>query len=226
MDSYSVYVHTNKVNNKKYFGITKQSPENRWGSNGRNYQKSCPHFWNAIEKYGWDNFDHDVLAAGLSKKQACNMEIYLISEYKTQDRRFGYNIMEGGSAPSIPEEVRKKMSVAMRGNTNGTGHPCSEEKKKKISEAQKGRKFSEERKRHLSEAKKGKSHAPCSEETRKKISDAHEKCPVYCEETDTVYPSIQGCARALGLKATLVCKCCKGKTKSTGGYHLHYYKNV
>ena len=54
----------------------------------------------------------------------------------------------------------------MRGNQNGLGHPCSEEKKKKISEAQKGRKFTEEHKQKLSEAAK-KRLVPCSEEMKK-----------------------------------------------------------
>lgn len=224
MESYYVYKHTNKKNGKIYIGITKQKPENRWGNNGINYSNKCPYFWNAIEKYGWDNFFHEVVASGLTKEEACELEIRLIAENKTQDRNFGYNILEGGTAPSIPEEVRQKMSVSMMGNKNGLGHPCSEEKKKKISDAQKGRKFSEEHKRNISLAKSGKSHAPPSMEARKKISDSHEKNPVYCEETDTVYSSIHECARQLELQATLVCKCCKGKAKTTGGYHLHYYK--
>ena len=96
------------------------------------YSNKCPYFWNAIEKYGWDNFSHEVVASGLTKEEACELEIRLVAENKTQDRNFGYNILEGGTAPSIPEEVRQKMSVSMMGNKSGLGHPCSEEKKKKI----------------------------------------------------------------------------------------------
>ena len=108
MEQYSVYMHVNKVNDKKYIGITKQTPEARWGTNGRNYQNRCPHFWSSIQKYGWNNFEHIVVASGLSKEDACNMEIDLIAKYRTQDKNFGYNILEGGTAPSLPEEVRKK----------------------------------------------------------------------------------------------------------------------
>lgn len=223
IDCYNVYTHINTINGKRYIGLTKQKPENRWGRNGINYRNKCPHFWNAIQKYGWDSFEHKVLATNLSREEACQLEERLIAEYKTQDRKYGYNTLSGGTAPKLPAEVRQKMSVAMMGNKNGLGHPCSEEKKKKISQANKGKKFSEERKANISKAKAGKSHKSPTEETRKKISDAHQKLPVYCEETRIVYSSIQECARQLALYPTNVCKCCKGKIKSTGGYHLNYY---
>lgn len=47
--------------------------------------------------------------------------------------------------------------------------PCSEEHKRRISEALKGKPKSEEHKRHLSEVRKGK---PCSEESKKKRSES------------------------------------------------------
>ena len=225
MNNYTVYRHINKINNKQYIGITKQNPpSNRWGSNGSNYKEN-PHFWAAIQKYGWDNFEHELLYTNLSQEDACNKEIELIKKYKTQDCKYGYNVFEGGNCPEIPEEVRKKMSKAMQGNKNGLGKVCSEEKKKKISLAQKGRSFTEEHKKAISKAKKGKTHKTLSAESRKKIADAHDKTPVYCLETNTVYESIQECARQLQLWATLVCKVCKGKLKSTGGYHISYYND-
>ena len=47
---YTVYQHKNKINGKRYFGITSRKPEERWGCNGRNY-KSSPHFYSAIQKF-------------------------------------------------------------------------------------------------------------------------------------------------------------------------------
>ncbi len=223
---YCVYIHINRYNHKVYVGITGQLPESRWGRNGINYKKSSPRFWSAIVHYGWDAFDHIIIKEGLTRKDACALEIALIDYYCSQDTRYGYNIMSGGDAPEMPQSVRDKLSVALKNNQNGKGHPCSEDKKNRISASQKGRRFTDEHKRKLSEAKRGKSHAPPSEETRKKISDAHKKRPVYCVETETVYLSIQEAARQTGLLATSICACCKGKHKSIGGFHFQYYNNA
>jgi group I intron endonuclease len=224
--NYIVYIHRNKINDKKYIGITKRTTIERWGSNGQRYKRSNPYFYNAIEKYGWENFEHIIYAEGLSKNDACNIEIKLIKEYKTQEKEFGYNIESGGTSAHMSDETKQKISKALKGNKNGQGIKCSEEKKKKISEAQKGRKLTEEHKLKLSLAKKGKSHKSPSIETRNKISKSHKKCPVFCEETNTIYESIQDCARKLNIPATCVCRCCKNKSKSVYGYHLSYYINV
>lgn len=91
---YCVYVHTNKTNGKKYVGITSQKPEERW-NNGKNYQYN-EYFTRAIKKYGWGNFDHEIIMEKLSKKDACSLEIALISQWETTDRNKGYNICHGG----------------------------------------------------------------------------------------------------------------------------------
>lgn len=222
---YTVYQHKNKINGKMYFGITSRTPSERWGKNGSSY-KTTPHFYSAIQKYGWDNFEHNILYQNLTKEEACEIEKSLIKKYKTQNRKFGYNILEGGQAAELPIEVREKMSKAMMGNKNGLGHPCSEEKKKKISDSQKGRKFSEKHKRKLSEAAKQR-HVPCSQDKRKKLSQNYPKQKqVYCVETDTIYRSVQECARQLHLYATNVSKVCRGIHQTTGGYHLKYYDDM
>ena len=166
---YIVYQHKNKINGKVYIGITSQKPEQRWGSQGCNY-KSSPHFYSAIQKYSWDNFEHNILFTELTKEQACLKEQELIKEYNSMNREFGYNSTSGGDIFTMNEETKQKISQAMMGNQNNLGHPCSEEKKKKISNAQKGREFTEEHKQKLSEAAKNR-HVPCSEEKKKKISE-------------------------------------------------------
>lgn len=92
---WSVYVHTNKINGKKYVGITSaKKPYLRWGC-GHHYI-GCRHFYFAIQKYGWNNFDHKIVVSGISKKLAEAIERGMIAHYKTTDNRFGYNIQSGG----------------------------------------------------------------------------------------------------------------------------------
>lgn len=90
-----VYCHTHKETGKKYFGITSKSAKERWGKNGYGYQSS-PYFYNAIQKYGWDSFYHIVLHEGISERCAKEYEIKYISEYKTNNKKYGFNSTAGG----------------------------------------------------------------------------------------------------------------------------------
>lgn len=92
--TYCVYVHINKVNGKRYYGITCQLPQERW-KRGSSY-KGQPKFYNAIVKYGWDNFEHNVVQSGLSKIEAAELEVALIAEFRTTENAYGYNVSIGG----------------------------------------------------------------------------------------------------------------------------------
>ena len=91
---FTVYMHVNKTNNKKYIGITSQKPEDRWGPDGCHY--SSQYFARAIQKYGWDGFDHLILCEDLDEDEAKELEIILIEEHNTFDANFGYNCTRGG----------------------------------------------------------------------------------------------------------------------------------
>ena len=93
MSTYSVYIHTNKVNGKRYIGVTEKDPKERW-ANGKGY-KNNPYFTAAIKKYGWENFDHFILEVG-SRELMFQLEQQYIAYYKTTDKRYGYNISTGG----------------------------------------------------------------------------------------------------------------------------------
>lgn len=91
-------------NGKRYIGITSKVPKNRW-ENGNGYTKEKqPVMYNAIQKYGWDNIEHNVLFKGLSMEEACEKEKELISLYKTNCVRYGddygYNMTDGGEGKS------------------------------------------------------------------------------------------------------------------------------
>lgn len=154
MDNYKVYRHTTP-SNKVYIGITSQTVERRWRANGEGY-KGSPVFYNAIKKYGWNNIEHEVLFDGLTYDEAEAMEIALISQYRSCERSYGYNMESGGVS----------------------GKKLSEETKKKISEAQKNRDFSAMRKGYEKwyaanggNWNKGKKCKPHTEEWKRKMSE-------------------------------------------------------
>lgn len=107
-NNFTVYMHI-APNGKKYIGITQQVPEKRWGK-GRYYLKNN-HFTNAIQKYGWENFEHNILFEHLTKKEAEQKEIELIFFYKTNHPKFGYNIANGGNSVGMhSKETKEKIS--------------------------------------------------------------------------------------------------------------------
>lgn len=110
---YKVYKHTNLQNGKIYIGITRQDPERRW-QNGHGYNGT--YFGNAIAKYGWDNFSHEILFTGLTKEDACDIERMLIAKHHSNDNTKGYNICDGGQTgenlkPNYGIENNRAVSV-------------------------------------------------------------------------------------------------------------------
>lgn len=94
MNDFVVYMHENRINGKKYIGITSDIPEKRW-ANGKGYYRN-KHFSDAINRYGWDSFDHRILYTNLTKEDACRIEQEMIAKYGTQDKTKGYNLTSGG----------------------------------------------------------------------------------------------------------------------------------
>lgn len=90
---YSVYIHI-FPNNKVYIGITSQNVDDRWkGGHGYDSQALMK---KAINKYGWDNIIHEVIKSNLSFDEACEMEKHYIKQYKSTNRKYGYNVTSGG----------------------------------------------------------------------------------------------------------------------------------
>ena len=136
---WTVYIHTNKENGKVYIGITGQPVERRWRSDGSGYKK-CLLFYRAIQKYGWDSFEHKILHEVKTKEEAEALEKKLIKEYKSNNVEFGYNIANGGSVHHISEQTKKKISQTLKENYVKENHPnygnkYSDEMKKKLSQS-------------------------------------------------------------------------------------------
>lgn len=132
MDNYTLYKHTTP-SGKVYIGITTKSVEERW-LNGRGYRRN-EHFWNAIQKYGWNEIKHEILAIGLSKEEATEAEKMYIALYRSHDIKHGYNLTLGGETGIVhTAESRRKLSESRKGQRYNIGVPFTEERKRHLSE--------------------------------------------------------------------------------------------
>lgn len=203
-----VYIHTNKTNGKRYVGITSQRPEDRW-LGGHGYDRRLK-FGRAIEKYGWDGFNHEVIYEGLSEDEAKNIERALISEYLTQDDLYGYNMTSGGDGVcgfTHTDSAKQKMSM----RKSGANHPnynkhLDVKTRSKIATGLAGNQNAV--------------GAIRSEETRQRMSAAKMK-PV-CMYVDGVltglFESATDAQEATGINRKNISSCCLGHRKSAGGY--------
>ena len=106
--TFYVYKHVNKINGKIYVGIT-SNIKDRWSRNGKRYS-SCAYFFKAIQKYGWNGFEHIVLESNLTEAEALKRESYWIQFYHSNDKNYGYNLTSGGEYFEFSEETKEKMS--------------------------------------------------------------------------------------------------------------------
>lgn len=245
---YTIYKHTTP-NNKVYIGLTSLDAENRW-RNGKGYKTQI--FFRAVKKYGWDNITHEILFTNLTKEEAEEKEILLIKLYKSNDKRFGYNIANGGNyAGKHSEETKKKIGLAHKGKI------VSEESRRKMRENHAdfrgakspnyGVKFSEERRRQMSESRKGKQagvnnpmYGRHHSEDVRAIQSEHRKGKCIGKNNHKArgiekytlsgellqkYDCILDAAREMNIKRGGDCHiaaCAKGKLKSAYGYIWKY----
>lgn len=187
---YIVYCYTNKITGKRYIGLTSLGLDVRAGDNGTRY-RNCPYFYNAIQKYGWNNFERVVLADNLSHDEACRLEQYYIKEYNTVAPN-GYNLTCGGdSGFHHTEDTKRKISAHNKGNKSRTGYRNSEINNQRASERMKGNQYGKKHGRPVLQYSL----------TGKFIAE---------------FPSAADAIRATGI--TSVKKAVRGEYKTAGGY--------
>ena len=166
---WTVYCHTTP-SGKRYIGITSKKPEKRW-HNGRGYKEGSA-FRSAIDKYGWNDIQHNIVSTDLTEKEAKWLENYLICYYWTfvgfKDSK-GYNMTLGGegSLGHVPtEESRRKNSEAHKGQISGMkGKHHTKETKEKMSESSKG----------ITVWNKGKTGVQVAWNKEKQLSEEHKR---------------------------------------------------
>ena len=232
-------MHVNKINGKKYIGITKKdNVEHRW-SNGKGYKGQV--FYNAIRKYGWDNFEHRILMHGLTLEQACRWECKLIEHYNTMDSQYGYNRTTGGRYTKYSEETRDKIRNSKLGNKNpmygktpwnkGMHGMYPEETLKKMGSPKEkhpnwGKHLSKETKQKISDAQKGDKgfwwgYRKTDEEKAKVSGANHPKSKkVLCIETQQIFGSTREANKFYN--TTHVAECCRGERKTAAKLHWKF----
>lgn len=219
-----IYIHRNKINNKAYIGITNKKPEYRWGKNGSGY-KNNKHFYRAIEKYGWDNFEHIIWANELSQIDALHIESLLISLYCTANQEYGYNISINGSFGHTgikhSEETKAKIGQKSKERLKDLkNHPTynkkhSEETKQKQREAALNRRHSNETKKKLSQNKINK--------RRNKDEDFITICQ-YNKQGLLIenFYGVTFASEKTGISRSAISNCLNGLSKTAGGYIWKY----
>lgn len=118
---YTIYKATNVVNNKCYVGFAQNFNKRILGHKSA-YKKGSNKFYNAIKKYGWENFKWEILFESDDKKECLTIkEPYFIKLLDSVSN--GYNTTPGGECNPLfgkdngmygkthPPEVKNKLSA-------------------------------------------------------------------------------------------------------------------
>ena len=237
---WTVYEHISP-SGKSYIGIT-SNIKSRWANRGYYYCTYNSAFKRAIEKYGWDSMEHNVVVSNVGFLTACNVEKDLITFNKK--RNASYNITDGGQgtlgrvmSSESRDKNRKshigiKMTQEQRKNISEAhlnSKASREASKRTIKIAQKawrGNHHSEETKKRMSEKAKGRDMTKAILASKAKAHDyAPKKAVVQYSLSGTViknYDSIKQASEETGILRSAISNCLKGKTLSSGGYKWEY----
>lgn len=195
-----IYCIKSTVDDRLYIGSTVQGFVNRIERHKIDLVKNRHdniYLQNFVNKHGTDKLKFEILEIVEDKESLLEREQFWIDWY--WDTGLLFNIARDAKAPMFgrkhteeelekmreakighkhSEETKRKIGLALKGKTNAAGHTTSEETKKKISQANKGRKLSEESKAKMRGFKNrlGKKH---TEEAKEKMSLA-KKGNKYC----------------------------------------------
>lgn len=163
-----VYLITNKINNKRYVGITIRSIQERFSQHSNINIKNKSAINDAIRKYGKENFDVVQIDTASTLEELKQKEIYWIEKLGTFQHE--YNLTKGGDGmlgykfKEITKEKIKKSSIERMKNEDVRKHLS--EKTKQYFENH------PEQKLVLSRQQKERAAAGISKETCEKISKA------------------------------------------------------
>ena len=120
---YTIYKATSP-SGKIYIGMTTQALHLRKSQHKYLSRKSKNIFHKAIQKYGFDAFEWEIVFETLDPKELGKMETKFIEELRASERDFGYNEKLGGQEGwKHSPETRRKMSEIKKMSPSNFGHP-------------------------------------------------------------------------------------------------------
>lgn len=217
-----IYKYTSP-SGKSYIGQTTTSLILRSGKRGKKYL-GCKVFYNAIKKYGFENFTVEIL--GEYKINALDTkEKYFIHRYNTL-LPYGYNVKDGG------QDTSRCARPIYAYNLDGTFY------KKYFNQSDARKEFGIDES-DISKCADGKLHFVRGKIWRREYTDSVE--PVYTGKNGAkpvlqidpktnqilnVYDSASSAARALGIsRPTGISKCCLGKQNISAGYKWQFLQS-
>lgn len=131
MNIYTIYSATNSINGKTYIGFDSNWPKRKYEHQYSSTSSSSNQvFYNAIRKYGWDNFVWNVIYQSKDAKHTLSvMENHFILEYNSYihyENSNGYNMTLGGEGTVghiHTAETRHNISKSLAGKTKGITKP-------------------------------------------------------------------------------------------------------
>ncbi len=225
-----IYKITNTVNGKVYIGQS-LNIQKRWWTESKK-QEVNPHLKASFLKYGINCFCFEVLKefsknedTALLRKKLNLYETTYIAIYQSNNEEYGYNKTSGGRNNwVISDDSRKRISEAQRGKKQ------SKETIEKRKQSNQGFRHSKETKRTLSEIKKGTKH---SEETKKHFSEIRRGISrpkewysylpkILCVETGEIFDNASVAGRYINKGPAKILDVCKGQRKTAYSFHWRY----
>ena len=208
-----IYKATNLINDKIYIGLTTKSLEHRISVHKKDSKRHNTYFYQAIRKYGFENFKWEVVDTAITMEELEEKERYYIKLYGSFDNKeIGYNTQSGGNnLYEITKEQRKQRSDRAKGKNNpmyGTISPM------------RGKKFTEDHKKKISEAIK-KADRPHmyggTNPSARKVKNI---------DTGEIFNTMtEASKRYPGLSRQSINHNCVGRTKKAGGFRWEYVKD-
>lgn len=192
-----IYCITNTKNNKKYIGQTRQDLRRRF-SQHMTTTSCCAKLKEAVEEFGKESFQIELLIDGLSKSEAKEKEAEYIISYNTRYPE-GYNLLSAGFSSTHSEITKKKMSKTRKGK-----HPHW------ATEASR----SEESCRKRSESHKTNGSSVWTKERRENARlAASSRAKIIIDNYGNIYNGLSEASRETGCHRVSIQRILKGETK-------------